>query len=418
MKGGGASKKQLQVSRFKLDALLDLTLSINANIPAGELLSKYESILRDSLKIGKILIFKRSPGWEPILNGGFSEDLPCIIDVERDLMRFSDIAYVTDNPDFPGVDIIIPVSNNNVLQAFVLIGDIEEEGEGVSPVIKHLKFIQTLSGIMVVAIENIRLFNESLRQEALKKELELAARMQQMLIPEDHQMPKGDLISARGFYFPHYEVGGDYYDCIRLSSGKTGICIADVSGKGMPAALLMSNFQASLRALFTHDISLGSLVGKLNNLIMTIAGGEKFITLFVARFDSDNGTLEYVNAAHNPPVLYNTARDEVRHLEPVCVGVGMLDEIPPFKSVTLQIDDFSKLVCYTDGLSELKGSDGKEIMTREIISAVRNSEPVGDNIRAMLDKLGIPDRNPSLFDDISIIALDLRRHAPTALIRE
>ncbi|MDX9812575.1 MAG: SpoIIE family protein phosphatase, partial [Bacteroidales bacterium] len=260
MKGGGASKKRLQVSRFKLDALLDLTLSINANIPAAELLSKYESILRDNLKIGKILIFKRSPAWEPILNAGFPQDLLTGVDVGRDLMPFTDIAYVTDNSRFPGVDIIIPVNNNNVLQAFVLIGDIEEEGELVSPVIKHLRFIQTLSGIIVVAIENIRLFNESLKQEALKKELELAARMQQMLIPEDLQMPQGDLISARGFYFPHYEVGGDYYDCIRLSPHKTGICIADVSGKGMPAALLMSNFQASLRALFTHDISLVNLV--------------------------------------------------------------------------------------------------------------------------------------------------------------
>lgn len=409
MKGGGASKKRLQVSRFKLDALLDLTLSINANIPAAELLSKYESILRDNLKIGKILILKRSPAWEPILNAGFPQDLPAGVDIGRDLMPFTDIAYVTDNSRFPGVDIIIPVNNNNVLQAFVLIGDIEEEGELVSPVIKHLRFIQTLSGIIVVAIENIRLFNESLKQEALRKELELAARMQQMLIPEDLQMPQGDLISARGFYFPHYEVGGDYYDCIRLSPQKTGICIADVSGKGMPAALLMSNFQASLRALFTHDISLVNLVGKLNDLIMANAYGEKFITLFVARFDSDNRNLEYVNAAHNPPVLYDTVSDEVNHLNPICVGVGMLDEIPPFESVTLHIGNYSKLVCYTDGLSELKGSDGKEIMTREIISAIRNNEPAGDNIGVMLSQLGIPDRNPTLFDDISIIALDLLR---------
>ncbi len=418
MKGGGASKKRLQVSRFKLDALLDLTLSINANIPAGELLSKYESILRDNLKIGKILIYKRSPAWEPILNGGFPANFMTALDVDRDLMQFTEIAFVTDDPHFPGVDIIIPVSNNNVMQAFVLIGDIEEEGEGVSPVIKHLGFIQTISGIIAVAIENKRLFNESLRQEALRKELELAAKMQQMLIPEDLDTPQGSFISANGFYFPHYEVGGDYYDYIRLSSRKTGFCIADVSGKGLPAAILMSNFQASLRALFTQDISLVNLIEKLNGLIMANADGEKFITLFVARFDSEDGTLEYVNAAHNPPVLYDTVRDEVRHLGPLCVGIGMLDEIPPFKSVTLHIDNYSKLVCYTDGLSELKGSDGKEITTREIINVIRNNEPAGENVSVMLEKLGIPDSNPSLFDDISIIALDLMRHNQTALMRE
>ncbi len=99
---------------------------------------------------------------------------------------------------------------------YVFIGDIEEEGEGMSPVLKHLNFIQTFSSIIIVAIENIRLFKESLRQEALKKELELAARMQKMLIPDNSQMPKNPKIIVHGFYFPHYEVGGDYYDCLKI----------------------------------------------------------------------------------------------------------------------------------------------------------------------------------------------------------
>ena len=168
---------------------------------------------------------------------------------------------------FEGVDIIIPVYNNNVHLAFVFIGDIEEEGEGMSPVLKHLNFIQTISSIIIVAIENIRLFKESLRQEALRKELELAARMQQMLIPDNQPYAKKPNLVVNGFYYPHYEVGGDYYDCIKLSETKTGFCIADVSGKGISAAMLMSNFQASFRALFTHDIELACLIHKLNSLI-------------------------------------------------------------------------------------------------------------------------------------------------------
>ena len=157
---------------------------------------------------------------------------------------------------FEGVDIIVPVYNNNDHLAFVFIGDIEEEGEGMSPVLKHLNFIQTISSIIIVAIENIRLSKESLRQVALKKELELAARMQQMLIPDDSHMPAHAKIVINGFYFPHYEVGGDYYDCLKLiRRTKTGFCIADVSGKGISAAILMSNFQASLRALFTCNMN-------------------------------------------------------------------------------------------------------------------------------------------------------------------
>jgi sigma-B regulation protein RsbU (phosphoserine phosphatase) len=301
----------------------------------------------------------------------------------------------------------VPVYNNNIPLAFVFIGDIEEEGEGMSPVLKHLNFIQTISSIIIVAIENIRLFKESLHQEALKKELELAAKMQKMLIPDNNQMPKNPKLIVNGFYFPHYEVGGDYYDCIRLSETKTGICIADVSGKGISAAMLMSNFQASLRALFTFDIELETLVKKLNSIVVVNAAGEKFITLFVARYDHETRVLEYINAAHNPPVLYNTVTGAVLHLRTSCVGVGMLDEIPSVHKSQIIIKDFSKIVCYTDGLSELKYADGSDIGTKEIISHISNTDPVESNMKEMIRDLGLPNNNPSTFDDVSIIAADL-----------
>ena len=398
--------ERLKISRFKLDSLLDITLSINANLPTEDLLSKYEYILRHNLGIGKILIFKHSGTWECLLNGGFPKHLESI-DVESKLLGIKEIFFGAAEMGLEGVDIIVPVYNNNVHLAFVFIGDIEEEGEGMSPVLKHLNFIQTLSSIIIVAIENIRLFNESLRQEALKKELELAAKMQKMLIPDNSQMPKNPKIIVNGFYFPHSEVGGDYYDCIRLSETKTGFCIADVSGKGISAAILMSNFQASLRALFTYDIELETLVKKLNSIVVVNAAGEKFITLFVARYDHESRVLEYINAAHNPPVLFNTTTGEILHLRTSCVGIGMLDEIPSIETSELIIKDYSKIVCYTDGLSELKYANGKDIGTTEIIRHISNTDPVESNMREMIRDLGLPNNNPSTFDDVSLIAADL-----------
>ncbi len=408
MEENKAPRDRLKISRFKLDSLLDITLSINANLPTEDLLSKYENILRKNLGIGKILIFKRSVTWECILNGGFPTHLESI-DVELKLLNITEIAFVNTGQGFDGVDIIIPVYNNNVHLAFVFIGDIEEEGEGMSPVLKHLNFIQTVSSIIIVAIENIRLFKESLRQEALKKELELAARMQTMLIPDNNRMPKNPKVVVNGFYYPHYEVGGDYYDCIKLSETRTGICIADVSGKGISAAILMSNFQASLRALFTSEIGLETLINKLNSIIVVNASGEKFITFFLSRFDHETGILEYVNAAHNPPVLYNTVTGETIHLHASCVGIGMLDEIPSVEKSELVISDYSKIVCYTDGLSELKGEDGKDIGTAFIIKHISNTKPVESNIREMIKELGLPHNNPSTFDDVSMIVADLQK---------
>jgi len=404
-----ASKERLKVSRFKLNALLDVTLSINANLPAAELLAKYESILRNNLGIGKILIYKWSEKWECILNGGFPKKLEKGINVEQQLLVFAETAFVTDNPEFEGVDIIIPVYNNSSPLAFVFIGDIEEECEGMSPVIRHLNFIQTISSIIIVAIENIRLFNESLRQEALRKELELAARMQKMLIPDNRRMPHNRNLVVKGFYFPHYEVGGDYYDCLSLSDTKTGFCIADVSGKGISAAILMSNFQASLRALFTQDIEFMDLLERLNSVVNEASRGERFITLFIARYDHSTGILEYINAAHNPPVWYDTVTGEIKHLKALCVGIGMLEQIPPVSKEILKITNHSKIICYTDGLSDLPGDDGREMGTREIIRFITNPDPVERNITKMIKALGIPDNNPHLFDDVSVIALDLLR---------
>ncbi len=398
---------RFKISKFKLDSLLDIATSINANLPTEELLSKYESILRDSLGIGKILILKRSNIWECLMNEGFPKHLETI-DVESKLLDYDDITYVSAEMEFEGVDIILPVFNNNVHLAFIFIGDIEEEGEGMSPVLKHLTFIQTISTIIIVAIENIRLHKESLRQEALKKELELAARMQKMLIPDNSHMPRNHQIVVTGFYYPHYEVGGDYYDCIKLSDTKTGLCIADVSGKGMSAALLMSNFQASLRALLTADIHLETLIHKLNSIVNSNAAGESFITFFIARYDHREKTFEYINAAHNAPVLYYTESNEVVYLDSTCVGLGMLDEIPVAYITEVRIKGYSKLICYTDGLSELKGEDGKDIGTREIVRHISNNDPVEKNLEKMFRYLGIPDTNPYLFDDVSIIAADLR----------
>ena len=403
-----SSRDRLKISKFKLDALLDITLSINSNLPTEDLLLKYESILRNNLGIGKILIFKHGYKWECILNAGFPRRLEKSIDVESMLLGFKEIAIVTPELGFEGVDIIIPVLNNLVPLAYIFIGDIDEEGEGMSPVLKHLNFIQTFSSIIIVAIENIRLFNESLRQEALKKELELAARMQTALIPRESQLPDKGKIIVNGFYYPHSEVGGDYYDCIKLSDNITGFCIADVSGKGISAAILMSNFQASFRALFTHDIDLETLVKKLNAIIIANAAGEKFITFFVARYDHKKRVLEFVNAAHNPPVFYNTATGDVKHLKACCVGIGMLDDIPVVEKQEIVIMDYSKIVCYTDGLSELKDDNGKDIGTGVIIKHITNKKPVKENIAKLIKELGIPDNNPGLFDDVSIIAADLR----------
>jgi len=403
------SKHRLQLSKFKLNSLLEITRAINENLTTEELLEQYQKLLCEDLNIGKILIYKFSDSWENILSSGCDKDVSENISVESDLLEHKEITLIPSSEEenkLSSFDIIIPVFNNNEPLAYVLIGDIDEEAEGMSPVLKHLHFIQTLSNIIMVAIENIRFFKESLHQEALKKELELASKMQNLLIPDNINLPQNNNMFATGFYHPHYDIGGDYYDCIYLSNKDIGFCIADVSGKGISAALLMANFQANMRALFTHDIPLESLVTQLNERVIRSVQGEKFITLFVARYNFETHNLEYINAAHNPPVIYSTDSKEIFLPETSCVGIGMLDEIPVINKGSIDIQENTKIICYTDGLSELPDENGEAIGTEIIEKYISNKTRIDENIGQIISSQKIPDGNDRMFDDISILGVE------------
>jgi sigma-B regulation protein RsbU (phosphoserine phosphatase) len=404
-----ASIKRLKLTTFKLRSLLNITQAINENLTQDELLTRYASILMKDLSIGKLVLFKLEETWKCILSAGVTDNSEHRIDVEKDLIQYEEIAFISSNQSttLSNFDIIIPVIHNAKHIAFVIIGDIDEEGEGISPAIKHLNFIQTISNIIIVAIENIRLFNESLKQEAMKKELELASKMQNMLIPQANALPKNDTIWMTAFYHPHLEVGGDYYDYIVLGRDEIGFCISDVSGKGMSAALLMSNFQANLRALFTHEISLLALVEKLNDRVLHAANGEKFITLFVAKYNFKTRELEYINAGHNQPILYRKNKNQIVYLDKGCVGIGMLDEIPMIRKGSIIIEDPTKILCYTDGLVELMDGRGITFGTSEIEECIQNDGSIEENIKAIIKKQKILDGSTAIFDDISILGVEL-----------
>ena len=404
-----SSLKRLQVFNFKLNALLEITQAINANLSVSELLDRYQHILQENLKVGRILIFKNSRSWDCILNTSAPERLYNHINVEQDLAQFIDIRFITNsgNEKLKDFDFVIPVYNNNNPLAYILIGDIDDEMAGVSPVIKHLHFIQTISNIIIVAIENLRLFRESIKQAALRKELELASRMQNMLIPKPSTLPKNKRILVSSYYKPHFEVGGDYFDYIQMGDDEFGFCIADVSGKGMSAALLMSNFQASLRALFTKEIPLNVLVERLNERVMSNANGEKFITMFIGRFDFKSHELEYINAGHNPPLLYEVEKDSLSMLKSGCVGLGMLDIIPFIIKGHCYISGNTKLLCYTDGLVELVEEDKISMATLLLEEQLSNTNSIEENIIQIKQKLMIEEGNTAIFDDITMLGIQL-----------
>ncbi len=401
-----ASVKRLQLSNFKLDSLLSITQAINENLSTDGLLKRYEKIIREDLGIGKVVLYSYNKTWQCIIASGIKDDSYKQINVENDLLSFREITNLTtmEHRKLAKFDVVIPVFHKAMPLAYVLLGDIDEERDGISPVIKHLHFFQTLTNIIIVAIENKRLYNEHINQEIIRKEMELASKMQTNLIPNPDLLPKNEFLYVAAYYQPHYEVGGDYYDCFKLSETEYGFCIADVSGKGMSAALIMSNFQASLRALFTSQIALSELATRLNNIVITNTNGEKFITVFLVKYNTLSRKLYYINAGHIPP-LFLSEKKEISYLKEGCTGLGMLPEIPKITVGTIDVTPNSKLLLCTDGLVEMENDNNIEFGTSEIERYIGSEENMDSAIWKIMQRLNIFKGRKSFFDDISILGI-------------
>lgn len=389
-----------KMSSLKLNSLLEVTKAINNNASTNELLQTFEIILKEQLNIGKLALYNFTSKWECILTYGLSNDFSKV-DAERDLLKFKEISIVDDRLHNM-FEVIIPVYHKDRPLAFVLIGDLDDDKLELSPVIKHLPFVQTLTNIIVVAIENKRLYKESIKQAAMRKELELASQMQSMLFPE--ALPHNESLDFNAFYLPHQEVGGDYYDFIWINKNEFVFCVADVSGKGLAAALLMSNFQANLRVLINHTNSLTDLVRELNTKVMLSAKGEKFITLFIGKYNIQTRTLNYINAGQNPPILINGK--SVSLLRIGCTGLGMFDELVTVKEGVVTVKPKSLLVCYTDGVVETENENeeyfGMQRLTN-LLKASQNNTPEEIN-KELIDNIISFKGTKTYADDIAIFS--------------
>ena len=404
-------KKRLRLYKDRLNILLDIAQTINQDHSVDDLLAEFEILLREELEVGKILVFTNSDGeWKNLLISGVSAQEVEKIDVEHDLLQYKSIENITLSPpdSLRGFDAVIPLFHRYRAIGYVLIGDVEEEHHGISPTIKHLKLIQIISNLIIVFIENKRMQEAILEQEALKKEMEVASKIQNQLIPGNDELPNFKNLSLQAFYHPHWGVGGDYYDIIPLSRHSIGFCVADVSGKGISAALLMSNFQAIVRTLFTSGINMKSLIHQLNQRVNSSANNEKFITLFIGKYNLRSRRLVYVNAGHLPPLLFDRRKSHLISLDKGCIGLGMLDVIPGVEVGKIKIPKNAKLMAFTDGLIELERDNEVQSGLMNIEKIITNHKNIEENMDEAKQLVASHLESGAVFDDISLIGMEFK----------
>ena len=207
------------------------------------------------------------------------------------------------------------------------------------------------------AVENRELHKEALENEMLKKELSVASDIQKKIIPET--LPAIDGYDIAGINIPSKEVGGDYYDCRLLSNGKIALIIADVTGKGVPASLLVSTLSASLHAYLEMNIPLDELAVKINKLIYRSTPSDKFITCFISLLDPETGEINIINAGHNPSLILKKSK-VLRKIEAGGVAFGMFDLGLPFKSEKVTLEKGERILLFTDGIPEAMNENEEE----------------------------------------------------------
>ncbi|MEJ2005066.1 MAG: SpoIIE family protein phosphatase, partial [Cyclobacteriaceae bacterium] len=335
--------KELQVN-----ALLEITQAINNNLSEEALYKIYEFTLRANLQIKKLALYVLDDEWNCKI--WFGTEISCENEKPApDMLEIHSVTPLNKDRDdiFAEFDYVLPVIHKQSTLALVFIGDMQIRDNEVTPS-SELRFIQTLSNIILVAIENKKLARQQLEQESLRKELEIASDVQHFLFPEN--LPYGPRLKIEASYLPHDRIGGDYYDYIPLNKNQFLLCIADVSGKGIPAALLMSNFQASLRTLVRQTANLREIIEELNYQVLENAKGEKFITFFACVYDHSLKTMAYINSGHNPPLLIQ--EDGMKWLEEGSTVLGAMHPLPFInEGFITDLEDFV-LFCYTDGLTE------------------------------------------------------------------
>jgi len=401
------NKNRITRLNSKLDILLETTNAINSNKSTEELLKQYRNTVEHDLQIRRLVLFIRIEDiWSCALQYGVDEDYSEEINLIDQISDKNEVVYLRDqkHEKLRNFDFLIPVSNDNKTLCFVLIGDIDENEIRMSPSIKHRTFIQTLTNIVAVTIENKALFKRSLKQERIDTELQLAAEMQALMVGSGSQ--EYPLFEVATYYQPHQAIGGDFCDFIPLGNDEAFFCMADVSGKGVSAAFIMATIQAHLKALIEHtNWTLEGLVKQLNEKVNDLSKGDRFVTVFFGYFHYPTRMLHYINAGHNPPFVITAG--EAKFLEEGTVGIGMLPELPFINKGQLKVSRNALLVLSTDGVLELENEDNEEFGSERLCELMVEKEPfmekADDAISHIVHAMNLHRGNMPYFDDTALL---------------
>jgi predicted permease len=300
-----------------------------------------------------------------------------------------------------GAALAVPLLAKNEIAGILLLGPPVGRAEYGAA---EQRALRNCAGQFALMIENARLTERMVEQERLNRDVQLAVEVQKRLFPD--KPPASATMALAGMSLPARSVGGDYYDFLDLGGQRIGIALADVAGKGVAAALIMSVVQASLRILATEEnISLATLAARMNRYLHRSTGSNAYATFFYGQIDERTRQLRYVNAGHNPPCLLRCAADQ--SIEELPAGGTVIGLFPQstYEESAVDLRPGDVLIAFTDGVPEAQNPQEEEFGEERLKNLLRHSAhlPVAEIASTIASALKAWIDNAAQYDDLTFI---------------
>jgi sigma-B regulation protein RsbU (phosphoserine phosphatase) len=383
-------KRQLKHQRFQanyrgveLEALYEVGLAVASTLDLGDLsetiLLRAVSLL-DARRGALYLLSGEEYRLVRTIAGDAAETIAAVDSRLAALFAGEDPGPIDLLPDASYI-LGVPIAVDDSPRGLLVVAD-KESRRGVGPFAPSARRTLALfANQAAIALENARLHLQALEKERLDREMTLAADIQKRLLPKGAPQIEG--YSIAGWNRPARQVGGDYYDFLQLAEDRLGVIVGDVSGKGIPAALLVSTLHSAARLLLDR-IEVGpELLAKLNSHILLSSTSNKFITLLLTQIEPQSGRLRYVNAGHNPGLLLR-ADDSMEMLESGGLPLGMIAGAT-YREGCLEMTPGDLLCLYSDGITEQSAENDEEFGVDRLWDVLRThrSEPLGEIVQAI-----------------------------------
>jgi len=353
----------------EMNTLFELSREMNTTFDEGRILRILSYALMGQLRVARYAVFTlRNKSMKPVLVklGTFKEKKR----YQEQMSALSEIVHFSEMRipktgleqwlSSLGVSLVIPMLSQHQTKGILCLGT--RLGGAVYENL-DIDYLSALANITISALENARLMKETIEKQRLEKELDLARTIQKGLLPR--AIPEFENYEIAATNESSQQVGGDYYDVIRISPDEVVIAIGDVSGKGIPAALLMANVQAALRTIAPLRLPLAEATERINSIVYSNTSADKFITFFWGILHLRNHTFTYVNAGHNPP--YHLSGSAVHPLSTGGMILGILPTPPPYESAIIQLQKDDVIATYTDGVNEAMSKNMREYGDERLI---------------------------------------------------